>query len=99
MTDEDGNIEEQIRHAPYGQVRARFSGSGAPRLPPSGDSVRYDFTGHETELNSGPTQAVPSLRRLNRSSNLQSVATNAREVEESGRITGTALTPAASIER
>lgn len=53
VTDEDGNIEEQIRYFPYGKVRGRFTGSGAPLPAPSGDSVRYEFTGHETELNSG----------------------------------------------
>jgi RHS repeat-associated protein len=53
ITDDDGLIVEEIRYYPYGEIRGRFGPGGNVLPAPSGDSVRHEFTGHETELNSG----------------------------------------------
>ena len=52
ITDEDGSPEEHIRYYPYGEVRGRFDQLGNP-IGVSSDSVKHEFTGHETELNTG----------------------------------------------
>lgn len=51
VTDSEGDLIHQVRYAPYGEVRGRFNGSGAPLGDT--DDYRHEFTGYETEIESG----------------------------------------------
>jgi RHS repeat-associated protein len=52
ITDGGGNIVEQIRYKPYGEVRGRWNGTGGAITAPDPDR-RHEFTGYETEMLSG----------------------------------------------
>ena len=52
ITDEAGQIVEQIRYYPYGEIRGRWDKNGVPISNPSLNH-RYEFTGYETEMHSG----------------------------------------------
>jgi RHS repeat-associated protein len=53
ITDEDGDVVEQIRYYPYGAIRARLNGADQAIGAPDPEDVRYEFTGYEAERNSG----------------------------------------------
>lgn len=52
VTDESGQVIEQIRYTPYGEVRGRWDGNGVPLAEPEPQHVR-EFTGYESEVHSG----------------------------------------------
>jgi RHS repeat-associated protein len=52
ITDEDGNVVEQIRYMPYGAIRGRWDGNGT-LITNADENHRYEFTGYETEVLSG----------------------------------------------
>jgi RHS repeat-associated protein len=52
ITDRNGAIVEQIRYAPYGQIRARWNASGQPLSGPSTVN-RREFGGYDNETFSG----------------------------------------------
>lgn len=52
VSDEAGDIVEQIRYYPYGEIRGRWDASGIP-ISSVDPSHRHEFTGYETELYSG----------------------------------------------
>ena len=49
VTGQQGQLVEEIRYHPYGEVRGRWNGAGAPLPAPSPDQVRFEFTGHKSE--------------------------------------------------
>ncbi len=51
VTDGFGMLVQQVRYTPYGEIRDRFNGAGALVSP--NDNYRHEFTGYETELESG----------------------------------------------
>jgi RHS repeat-associated protein len=51
ITDNTGQIIEQIRYSAYGEIRGRWNASNQPIG--AGATRRYEFTGYETEIHSG----------------------------------------------
>jgi RHS repeat-associated protein len=51
ITDISGNPYQYVRYTPYGTVRGRYSSLGTPVS--FDDRLRYEFTGYETEPESG----------------------------------------------
>lgn len=51
VTKEDGGLVYQVRSWAYGEVRGRFNGAGNPIA--TNQDYRYEFTGYETEFESG----------------------------------------------
>lgn len=52
ITGEDGEVVEQIRYTPYGDVRGRWDGNGVAIDEPD-PQHRHEFTGYESEIYSG----------------------------------------------
>jgi RHS repeat-associated protein len=52
ITDGDGEVVEQIRYFPYGEVRGRWDGNGIAIGDPDPEHD-YEFSGYETEVYSG----------------------------------------------
>ncbi len=51
ITDGVGALVTQIRYWAYGEIRGRFDGAGTPIAP--GAATRFEYTGYETEVESG----------------------------------------------
>lgn len=51
VTNLAGGLVQQTRYEPYGEGRGRFDGSGAELA--ANDTYRHEFTGHETDVESG----------------------------------------------
>ncbi len=53
ITDGDGIVREHLRYMPFGELRGRWDRFGTAISSPSSETVRFEYTGHETEAVSG----------------------------------------------
>ncbi|MDJ0867607.1 MAG: SpvB/TcaC N-terminal domain-containing protein [Myxococcota bacterium] len=51
ISGQSGSLLRQIRYHPYGEIRGRFSGTGAPLQ--ADEDVRHEFAGYESDAETG----------------------------------------------